>query len=65
MSTQFIEHQKIVFMPTSLHSILFGMGQYPVYFQKRNTNTNPIVKPLIYNGVLPAKYDMATMTQNL
>jgi hypothetical protein len=39
------------------------MGKYSC--QKRNVNTNPDTKPLIYNDVLPEKYATAIVTQNL
>jgi hypothetical protein len=32
------------------------MGKLSTSYQKRNVNTNSFTKPLIYNGVLPAKY---------
>lgn len=36
---------------------ILGMGRYLAGYQKLNVKTNPDTNPLIYNTVLPKKYD--------
>ena len=41
------------------------MGNFSEGYQKRNINTNPVKKPLIYNAIMPEKYVMVMGTENL
>lgn len=65
--TQHIQHGEFkvgsYLDPSTLCSSIFGRERYPEGYQKRNINTNPATKPLIYNAVLPAKYSRAMMEQ--
>lgn len=49
--------------PFTLHSSIFGIGTCSVCYQKRNVNIKPIANPLIYNGILPAKYARAMVSE--
>ena len=55
-----------VYIETSLlHSSVFGTGKYSIYHRETNEDINLAITPLIYNGILHAKYDMRMVTQRL
>ena len=47
-----------------LHSKVFGAESYSAHDQRRNVNNNPATNPVMYSGVLPARYARAMVTQS-
>lgn len=65
---QLIEHGEADLLSTQnihLYASIFGKERYSTLYQKRNINTKAATKPLIYDGVMSARYARAMVTQNL
>ena len=67
-TTQLRELGQVQLVPTeSFHTyvLVFDTGRNAVHYQKRNVNTSPATKPLIYNSVPSARSASAMVAQRL